>query len=96
MIETLEKEKTESCCGLECSKCEFLRNKTCQGCKNICKPFWGESCPVKSCCENKNLKCCGECADFPCDLLKSFAYDENQGDNGLRIKNCEKWCQKAE
>ncbi len=25
---------------------------------------------------------------FPCDDLKAFAYDENEGDNGLRIENC--------
>lgn len=95
MIEVEEKIEIESRCGIKCSECEFLKNKTCAGgCTKIKKPFWGESCPVKSCCESKNLKCCGECSEFPCDLLKSFAYDENQGDNGLRIENCKNWCHK--
>ncbi len=86
------KEKIESRCGIRCSECEYKESVNCQGCINITKPFWGESCPVKSCCEGKNLDCCGECDEFPCDLLKSFAYDKEQGDNGLRIENCKTWC----
>ena len=31
--------------------------------------FWGV-CPVKSCCEGKKLKHCGECNEFPCTQLK--------------------------
>lgn len=84
--------KKESKCGICCSECQFFKDKTCEGCTNIEKPFWGDSCEVKSCSENKNLECCGECQDFPCDLLKSFSYDKEQGDNGLRIENCKKWC----
>ncbi|MCH5167317.1 MAG: DUF3795 domain-containing protein [Erysipelotrichales bacterium] len=87
-----EKVKIESRCGIECSKCVFLQEKKCIGCLNIKKPFWADACPVKSCCESKNISCCGECKNFPCDLLNSFAYDKNQGDNGIRIENCKKWC----
>lgn len=87
-----EKDSIESRCGICCSKCQFLKDKVCQGCIKITKPFWGDSCPVKSCVESKKLACCGECSQFPCDLLHSFAYDEEQGDNGLRIENCKKWC----
>jgi len=86
------KEKVESRCGICCSQCHFQEEVNCKGCTHISKPFWGESCPVKSCCEEKDLECCGECSDFPCDLLNSFAYDEKQGDNGLRIENCKSWC----
>ncbi|MCI8778578.1 MAG: DUF3795 domain-containing protein [Bacilli bacterium] len=91
---SLVETKKESRCGISCSECHFLSDKVCEGCTNISKPFWGDSCQVKSCCENKNLECCGECSEFPCDLLKAFAYDEEQGDNGLRIENCKKWCSK--
>ncbi len=90
------KTKKESRCGICCSGCQFLNDNVCEGCTKIEKPFWGDSCPVKSCCEDKNLECCGECSDFPCDLLKSFAYDKEQGDNGLRIENCKKWCNNCE
>lgn len=93
MIEVKEKELVESRCGISCSVCEFQKDGKCSGCQNITKPFWAETCMVKNCCESKELKCCGECFMFPCDLLKSYSYDENQGDNGLRIENCKKWCE---
>ena len=65
----------ESRCGLRCSECEYLKNGQCKGlCVNIDKPFWGDSCPVKDCCEAKNHEHCGECSRFPCDLLNEFAY----------------------
>ncbi len=88
------KEKIESRCGICCSECVFKKENKCNGCINIEKPFWADSCPVKVCCEKKKIECCGMCNQFPCDLLTSFAYDKEQGDNGLRIKNCKKWCQK--
>lgn len=88
----LVKTKIESRCGIECTNCTFLKEKKCLGCTEITHPFWGESCPLKSCCEKKALECCGECGKFPCETLNAFAYDKNQGDNGLRILNCEKWC----
>ena len=83
-------------CGIVCDSaaCKKLFNVDCAGCTNIDKPFWGDSCPVKSCCENKNLENCGFCSDFPCELLNKFAYDEEQGDNGKRIEQCRKWCNK--
>ena len=54
-------------------------------------PFWADSCPVKSCCEDKNHEHCGTCENFTCELLHQFAYDEKQGDNGKRIEQCKKW-----
>lgn len=44
----------ESRCGLLCSDCSFRETMGCKGCVNIDKPFWGDSCPVKSCCEKKD------------------------------------------
>lgn len=84
----------ESRCGILCSECTYKEQLNCTGCVNIDKPFWGESCPVKSCCEGKNLKNCGACTDFPCELLNKFAYDKEQGDDGKRIEQCKKWCLK--
>lgn len=81
----------ESRCGILCGKCGF--KDTCKGCTQIEKPFWGESCPVKSCCEGKGHVHCGQCADFPCELSNRFAYDPEQGDNGLRLEQCRKWKQ---
>jgi len=63
----------------------------CAGCTNIDKPFWGDSCPVKSCCEGRKHEHCGQCPEFPCALLNEFAYDKEQGDDGLRTKTCRLW-----
>ncbi len=84
----------ESRCGLKCSECEYRVKMKCKGCIHIDKPFWGESCLIKKCCENKSLNHCGLCIQFPCEVLKQFAYDEKQGDNGQRIEQCKKWCLK--
>lgn len=82
----------ESRCGIVCSECEYKKEPTnCNGCVEIDKPFWGDKCPVKSCCEDKNLNNCGNCPTFPCDQLKQFSFDEEQGDDGKRIEQCKKW-----
>lgn len=81
----------ESRCGLLCSQCGYKEQTGCKGCTQITRPFWGESCPVKSCCEGKGHGHCGQCAAFPCDLLHQFAYDKQQGDDGKRIAQCKVW-----
>lgn len=81
----------ESRCGILCSSCEFRASMGCAGCTNIQKPFWGEQCPLKSCCEDKALAHCGQCGDFVCDQLHAFAYDPKQGDGGARIEQCRGW-----
>lgn len=80
----------ESRCGILCSKCRFKLEEKCTGCVNIKQPFWG-TCPLKICCESKNIIHCGECTDFPCDKLKEFSYAEKEGDNGVRIEQCKSW-----
>ncbi|WP_462425098.1 DUF3795 domain-containing protein [Fusobacterium sp. THCT13E1] len=81
----------QSRCGILCEECHYKEKTDCNGCVNITKPFWGESCPVKSCCENKNLAHCGQCEIFPCEILMQFAYDKEQGDEGKRIEQCRCW-----
>ena len=58
--------KIESRCGLLCSACGYREQMNCGGCVSIAQPFWGESCPVKSCCEGRGLAHYGECGEFPC------------------------------
>lgn len=84
--------KIESRCGILCSECGYKEQVGCKGCIAMDKPFWGESCPVKSCCENKEKAHCGQCENFSCEQLHQFAYDEKQGDNGKRIEQCKRWC----
>ena len=81
----------ESRCGILCSSCVYRDSENCTGCINIDKPFWGDRCPVKFCCENKGHSHCGQCSEFPCPLLKQFAYDEHHGEFGKRIEQCRKW-----
>lgn len=83
----------ESRCGLLCSQCEYRERIPCPGCTQMQKPFWGDCCPVKNCCEERGHVHCGECSDFPCAVLHQFAYDKEQGDNGLRIAQCRQWQQ---
>ncbi len=81
----------ESRCGTLCSRCEFRESTGCTGCVNIEKPFWGENCPVKDCCEEKGHAHCGQCGEFPCQLANEFAYDPEHGDGGVRLAQCRKW-----
>ena len=84
----------ESRCGISCADghCKQEWGVDCPGCINIEKPFWGE-CPLKKCCEEKQLENCGKCGDFPCALLTGFAYDKEHGEgDGSRIEQCKKWC----
>lgn len=84
-------DKIASRCGLLCGACPYREQMNCAGCVHIEKPFWGDRCPVKACCEEKQHAHCGECEKFPCDLLHAFAYDEKQGDGGKRIEQCKCW-----
>ena len=81
----------ESRCGLLCSQSPIRESMGCKGCAEMEKPFWGDSCPVKSCCEGKGHSHCGECADFVCGQLHTFAYNMEQSDNGARLEQCKKW-----
>jgi hypothetical protein len=80
----------ESRCGIFCSQCEYLEQCG-GGCTKISKPFWGDSCSVKDCCEGRGHDHCGQCSEFPCELLNEFAYDKEQGDDGKRIRTCRRW-----
>ncbi|MCI9288520.1 MAG: DUF3795 domain-containing protein [Oscillospiraceae bacterium] len=81
----------ESRCGILCGQCQYREQMGCPGCVNIDKPFWADACPVKACTEGKTHAHCGQCQNFPCQLLHQFAYDETQGDGGKRIEQCRLW-----
>ncbi len=55
----------ESRCGILCSECGYKEQMGCQGCIHIDKPFWGDSCPVKSSCESRNMTIAGSAVSFP-------------------------------
>ena len=75
-------------CGLSCKDCEFKESMNCGGCiATKGNPFHGK-CEVAECAKAKNRGFCGECADFPCDILKKYSFDPEHGDNGERIESC--------
>ena len=82
----------ESRCGLVCSECEYAVKTGCKGCF-AGDPFWGV-CKVAACCVGKGHEHCGVCGQFPCESLRSFSYDEEQGDNGARIEVLKSWAGK--
>jgi hypothetical protein len=81
----------ESYCGILCSKCAWKDKVKCPGCI-ACKgvPFHG-NCRVAMCCLAKKLEHCGQCDQFPCEVLIEFAYDKEHGDNGTRIGQLKIW-----
>ncbi len=88
------KEKTiDSKCGLHCSICEYKSTYGCGGCiETNGHPFYGE-CSLAKCCQEKGVTYCGECKEFPCELLTKFSCDPEHGDTpkGARIEECKKW-----
>lgn len=87
--------KIESYCGILCTACEYRDSCNCGTCvATKGKPFHqkeDETCPVAACAIGRNLRFCGECWEFPCELLKQFSFDKEQGDDGKRIEQCKKW-----
>ena len=77
--------KIESYCGIECSSCELKESSCCGTCvKTKGVTFYqkdGAVCPIAQCAISKNRRFCGECAEFPCELLTRFAFDKEHGDN---------------
>ena len=78
-------------CGTYCGECEYREKMNCPGCQQAGGTiFWG-SCEVAACSIEKEHETCGKCESCPCDLLKSYAHDPEQGDDGERIENLKAW-----
>lgn len=80
----------ESRCGVRCEICERKEAVKCIGCINMDIPFWGGVCEVKTCCEKKIHNHCGECSDFPCEMLSNMGKDQGF-DPAPKIEQCKKW-----
>lgn len=50
-----------ACCGLYCGACRKQLKGQCPGCRDNAKATW---CTVRSCCLEKGIRTCAECADF--------------------------------
>lgn len=63
-------------CGMNCMVCYVhLKNKkACDGClgNDINKPDRCKTCTIKTCAQNKGLKYCYDCCDFPCKVINNM------------------------
>ena len=66
----------ESRCGVCCNSCERKEAVNCKGCLEMKGPFWGGVCEVKACCEEKELNHCGECVEFPCEMVATMGISQ--------------------
>lgn len=77
-------------CGLSCKDCKYKETANCGGCiATQGNPFNGK-CEVAECAKSRGKRFCGECENIPCDILKRYSFDKEQGDNGKRIENCQR------
>jgi hypothetical protein len=55
-------------CGLYCGSCRYYMVEECGGCGSEDR----QGCEILKCCrEERNLRFCAECDDFPCDRLRN-------------------------
>lgn len=63
-------------CGVTCAPCPDHAAGKCPGCRETA---WGDDpCPPVRCCREKGIRFCGECGDFPCEMMAEF-YGESEG-----------------
>lgn len=63
-----------SCCGMDCSECNFYGN-LCEGCNEACGKVFhapeGKACPIYQCAVQKHkFSTCATCEELPCDIWK--------------------------
>ena len=78
----------DSYCGMDSSKCGYVKAQLCDGCTAKKGNPAIENCEIVACATTRNKRFCGECEDFPCEKLERYAYDKEHGDNGKRIECC--------
>jgi len=60
-------------CGLYCGICTKYENKTCGGCHSNAHFSNHKGCDIYKCCvEEKKLRWCFQCDDFPCKEIVTF------------------------
>ena len=70
------KYETLSYCGIYCGKCKnYKKNMNCCGCRNELSLV--NDCPTRACAIRRKLLHCGECDEFPCEMLNDFYHSGN-------------------
>lgn len=74
-------------CGLYCGGCGSYKENFSVGCKGCrIEPNLVSDCPTIPCAQRKGLLHCGECPEFPCEMMTSF-YSDGIKHHALALKN---------
>ena len=74
-------------CGLYCGGCGSFHENSAVGCKGCrIEPNLVSDCPTIPCAVKKGLLHCGECSDFPCEMMSSF-YSDGIKHHALALEN---------
>lgn len=78
-----------SYCGLYCKACPSYNRGTCLGCRSEeqqpRKSKW--SCKIRKCCIRKEIDHCGECDDFPCDIINKKLIKSHENDEKFEYRH---------
>jgi hypothetical protein len=83
----MAKYKLLAYCGLYCGGCRsYFQNSdvNCHGCR--VEETLVDDCPTKICAEKRQLLHCGECDEFPCQMLNDF-YNDGIKHHALALTN---------
>lgn len=74
-------------CGVDCAVCPDYTGGKCPSCRET---DWTDDdicIPVK-CCRERNISVCGQCGEFPCEMMAAF-YEESESHRqaGERMKH---------
>ena len=71
-------------CGVDCSVCSDYISEKCPGCRQTEWPE-GDACPPVSCCGERAIRFCGECGQFPCEMMKDFYRESESHEKAYRL-----------
>jgi hypothetical protein len=57
-------------CGIACEKCPRMTKNICPNGIQGCLPKQNKMCTIASCAQQKGVRLCFECTEFPCETTK--------------------------
>lgn len=84
-----------ACCGKNCALCEYYvpegasaGETGCRGCgTGDAENGLAETCDIRICCMEKGCKSCSECADFPCNMLRASALEDDDTESLVEMRS---------
>ena len=73
-------------CGVDCAQCTDYLSSKCPGCRESIGE--GENmCNAVRCCISREIDCCGQCGNFPCDDMMAFFEETlSHKEAGIRMR----------